>query len=848
MKHPDSDILPTDLPITAVLGDLQNALANNSSVVLQAPPGAGKTTCVPLYLLKTSWLEGFKILLLAPRRLAARAAAGHMADLLQESVGQTVGYRVRLDSRVSAATRIEVVTEGVFTRMLQSDPSLDGVGLVIFDEYHERSLDADLGLALCLDMQGVLNPELRLLIMSATIETSAISTLLDHAPVITCQGRSFPVETRYVGRYTPDFSRDAIAAAVLSAARSESGSILVFLPGAAEIRQVARLLNEAGLGQEWIVAPLFGNLSRRGQNQAIEPAPDGKHKIVLATSIAETSLTIEGIRLVVDCGLQRVPRFEVRSGLTRLVTIPVSRASADQRRGRAGRTGPGVCLRLWSHRIHHTLPAAHRPEILEADLTGLALELAIWGVNDPSRLRWLDRPCPSAFDSAGRLLRSLGALDEDGRISDHGSRMAALPLHPRLAHMILAANRLGQGGIACDLAALLGERDVIRFEPGRTDADMRIRLDLVQAARRKQSLAYPAATIDYSAVHRVVRMADHLRRRLGGRAAEPDSASIGRLLAWAYPDRVARRRSTGRGSFLLSNGHGAVLDPAEPLAGEAFVIAVELDGNRRNARIYRAAACDADILRAQFAEQIQWMETVAWDPERRVVAARRDLKLGALTLRSEPLNAPDPHQLLAALLDGIRHQGLDCLPWNRDLRNWQNRVCFLRRIAGDQQQWPDVSDDGLQKHLAQWLAPYLIGITRLRDLARIELKNALAGMLSYQQRRLMDELAPTHLTVPSGSRIPIDYAGDVPLLAVRLQEMFGLTTTPAVAGGRQPLLIHLLSPAGRPVQITQDLAGFWQTGYPEVKKELKGRYPKHYWPDDPLQAQATARVRPRGGI
>jgi ATP-dependent helicase HrpB len=847
VKHLDSDILPTDLPITAVLGELQNALANNSSVVLQAPPGAGKTTCVPLYLLNASWLEGRKIMLLAPRRLAARAAAGHMADLLQERVGQTVGYRVRLDSRVSAATRIEVVTEGVLTRMLQSDPSLDGIGLVIFDEYHERSLDADLGLALCLDMQGVLNPELRLLIMSATIETAAISTLLDHAPAITCQGRSFPVETRYVGRHTPGFSSDVIGAAVLSATRSESGSILVFLPGAAEIRQIARLLEKAGLGPEWIIAPLFGNLSRSGQDRAIEPAPDGKHKIVLATSIAETSLTIEGIRLVVDCGLQRVPRFEVRSGLTRLVTIPVSRASADQRRGRAGRTGPGICLRLWSHRIHHTLPAAQRPEILEADLTGLALELAIWGVDDPGRLRWLDPPSTSAFDSAGRLLRSLGALDEDGRISDHGSRMAALPLHPRLAHMILAADSLGQGGIACDLASLLGERDVVRFDPGRTDADMRIRLDLVQAARRKQSLSYPAATIDFSAVHRVVRMADHLRRRLGSSAAESDPASIGRLLAWAYPDRIARRRPTARGSFLLANGRGAVLDPVEPLAGEAFVIAVDLDGNRRNARIHRAAACDADILMTQFAEQVQWAETVAWDPARQVVAARRDLKLGALTLRSEPLNAPDPNQLLAALLDGIRHQGLECLPWSRALRHWQSRVCFLRRLTGDQQQWPDVSDNGLLKHLAQWLAPYLTGITRLRDLARIELKKALAGMLSYQQRRLLDELAPTHLTVPSGSRIPIDYAGDVPLLAVRLQEMFGLSKTPAVAGGRQPLLVHLLSPAGRPVQITQDLAGFWQTGYPEVKKELKGRYPKHYWPDDPLQAQATARVRPRGG-
>jgi len=845
MNHLNIDILLRGLPVEAVLEDVQQALSDNASAVLQAPPGAGKTTCVPLYLLLSSWLEGRKILVLAPRRLAARAAAGRMAELLQERVGQTVGYRVRLDSRISAATRIEVITEGVLTRMLQSDPSLEGVGLVIFDEFHERSLDADLGLALCLDMQGVLNQELRLLIMSATIETAPIAELLHGAPVIACRGRSFAVETRYVGRHTPVFSSEAIGAAVLSAVGSESGSILVFLPGAVEIRQVAQLLGKAGLGPDWIIAPLFGNLPRSGQDRAIEPAPDGKRKIVLATSIAETSLTIEGIRVVVDSGLQRVPRYDVRSGLTRLVTIPVSRAAADQRRGRAGRLGPGICLRLWSDRIHYTLPAAHRPEILEADLTGLVLELAIWGVGDPGRLRWLDPPSASAFDSACRLLRSLGALDDDGRISDHGNRMAALPLHPRLAHMMLAADSMDQGGVACDLAALLGERDVLRFDRGRTDADMRIRLDLVQAAGRKQPLAYPDATIDFSAVRRVVRTANQLRRRLGVSAGECHAASIGRLLAWAYPDRVARRRPTGRGSFLLANGRGAFLDPVEPLAAETFVIAVELDGNRRNARIYKAAACDVDILMEQFAEQVQWAETVAWDLQRRVVAARRDLKLGALTLRSEPLSTPDPHQLLAALLEGIRQQGLDCLPWTRALRHWQNRVCFLRRLAEDQQQWPDASDGGLLLHLAQWLAPYLAGVTRLRDLARIELKKALAGMLSYQQRRLMDELAPTHLTVPSGSRIPIDYSGEVPVLAVRLQEMFGLSKTPAVAGGRQALLIHLLSPAGRPVQITQDLAGFWQNGYPEVKKELKGRYPKHYWPDDPLQAQATARVRPK---
>ncbi len=846
MKHLNSDILLRGLPVEAVLGDLHNTLAKNACAVLQAPPGAGKTTCIPLHLLKAFWLEGRKIILLAPRRLAARAAALRMADLLKEKVGQTVGYRIRLDSRVSAATRIEVVTEGVLTRMLQTDPSLEGVGLVIFDEFHERSLDADLGLALCLDMQGVLNKNLRLLIMSATIETEPLAAMLGGAPVIACPGKAFPVDTRYVGRHTPVFSGEALCEAVLSAARNESGSVLVFLPGASEIRQVAGLLEAALPGPEWIIAPLFGNLSRSDQDRAIAPPSDGRRKIVLATSIAETSLTIEGIRVVVDSGLQRVPRFDVRSGLTRLITLPVSRSSADQRRGRAGRTGPGVCLRLWSRRIHYTLPAAQRPEILEADLAGLALELSIWGVDDPYRLRWLDPPPPGTFDSARRLLRSLEALDADARATDHGRQMAALPLHPRLAHMLVAADSRGQGGVACDLAALLSERDVVRFEPGRSDADMRIRLDLLQALRKKQPAVYPGATVDFSAARRVLRAADHLRRRLGCNRGANEAASIGRLLAWAYPERIARRRADGRGRFLLANGRGAYLDPVEALAAGQFLIAVELDGDRRNARIYRAAASSIDILMEQFADRIHRVEAVEWDQQSRIVAARCDLKLDALTLRSDPLASPDPQQILAALLTGIQQQGLECLPWTRALRQWQQRVCFLRRFAEDQQQWPDVSDDGLVKNLPQWLAPYLTGITRLRDLARIDLKKALFSMLAYRQHKLLDELAPTHLTVPSGSRIPIDYSSGIPVLAVRLQEMFGLVKTPAVAGGRQPLLIHLLSPAGRPVQITRDLAGFWQTGYPDVKKELKGRYPKHYWPDDPLQAQPTAKVRPRG--
>ncbi len=834
-----------DLPIAPILDKLQKTLAAKTRVVLQAPPGAGKTTGIPLFLQEAAWLNGLKIVILAPRRLAARAAAMRMSDLLGEKVGQTVGYRVRMDSRVSPTTRIEVVTEGVLTRMLQNDPSLEGVGLVIFDEFHERSLDADLCLALCLDIQGVLNMDLRLLIMSATMDTEPIAALLDNAPVLNSAGREFPVETRYVGRHTPVESIEALCEAVLAATRDEEGSILVFLPGASEIHQAAKRLEKSRLGPQWIIAPLFGNLAHNAQNQAIAPPPAGQRKIVLSTSIAETSLTIESIRVVVDSGLQRRPRFEQRSGMTRLVTVPVSQAAADQRRGRAGRMGPGVCLRLWSREMHPTLVPAHRPEILEADLTGLVLELAFWGVDDPARLKWLDPPPRDTIDSAHSLLKSLGALDTDSGITEHGRQMAAMPMHPRLAHMLVAAHRLGHGRTACDLAALLGERDVVRFYPGRQDADIRTRLDLVQASRNNRSLSIQDADVDHTALRRVVRTADQLRHRIGCKSRDDSSVSIGRLLAWAYPDRIARRRPGKRGKFLLANGRGAYLDPTEPLAAEDFIVAAELDGKRREARIFKAAAYSMDILTEQFADQLRWKDAVDWDSDRLAVTAHREQLLGALTLRSERIAAPESQLVLQALLKGIRKQGLGCLPWTKHLRRWQERICFLRRVAQDKQRWPDVTNEGLESQLMQWLAPFLNGMTRLRDLNRVDLKTALYRLLSYRQHHQLDNMAPTHLTVPSGSRIPIDYSDDVPVLAVRLQEMFGLAKTPSVAGGRQPLLIHLLSPAGRPVQITQDLAGFWQSGYHEVKKEMKGRYPKHYWPEDPLQAQPTARVKPK---
>lgn len=832
------------LPVDAVLDDLRKALSENANVVLEALPGAGKTTGIPLALLDAPWFAGQKMIVLAPRRLAARAAAMRMGRLLNENVGQTVGYRVRMDSRVGPETRIEVVTEGVLTRMLQKDPSLQGVGLVVFDEFHERSLDADLGLALCLDIQGVLNPRLKLLVMSATLQKEPVSAILNHAPVITCPGRLFPVRTRYVGRHTPGWSEDAVYGAVLSAVREDQGSILVFLPGAGEIRRIGRRLKGAGLGPKWRIAPLFGNLSRVEQDLAILPSPENRRKIVLATSIAETSLTIEGIRVVVDCGLQRTPRFDPRSGLTRLVTVPVSHASADQRRGRAGRTAPGICLRLWSEQMHGTLAATHRPEILDADLSGLALELAAWGVDGPKSLRWLDPPSDAAFQQARSLLKRLEVLDGEGRVTPHGLKMADLPVHPRLAHMLVEAKSEGIGAVACDVAALLAERDVVRFDPGRQDADMRVRVDLLRAARQGWPLVYAEGRVDDGAVSRVVRVAAHLRRRLGIRGEKGEPDDLGRLLAWAYPDRIGQRRTGFKGRFLLSSGRGAFLEETSPLASEPFLVAAELDGKGRDAKIYKGAPYDRSTLLRQFQNQLVWFESITWDCEQGRVKSERNLKLGAITLRSERLTEPNSEEVMKVFLEGLRDAGIQCLPWKKDLRRWQGRVTFLGKLFKEDDTWPDVSDQGLESKLDQWLGPYLVHMDRLSDLARVDLKNALFGMLSYKQQKALDELAPTHLTVPSDSRIPIHYDNPVPILAVRLQEMFGLSKTPTVAGGRQPLLIHLLSPADRPVQITQDLAGFWENGYDAVKKDLKGRYPKHYWPGDPLKARATARVKP----
>jgi ATP-dependent helicase HrpB len=836
-----STVPPSTLPIESALPELRAALASAGAAVLQAPPGAGKTTRVPLALLGEPWLAGRRIVTLEPRRLAARAAAGHMARLLGEDVGGMVGYRVKMETRVGPSTRIEVVTEGVLTRMLQGDPALEGVGLVIFDEFHERSLHADLGLALTLQSRAVLREDLRVLVMSATLDGAPVAALLGGAPIVTSAGRSFPVDVRYLPSRPEGRVEPAVARTVRQAVQASDGDVLVFLPGAGEIGRVEGMLRDAELPPGVRVLPLYGNLPQPAQDEAIAPSPPGRRKVVLSTSIAETSLTIEGVRVVVDSGLMRVPRFSPRTGMTRLETVTVSRASAEQRAGRAGRVAPGVCWRMWPEHAQAGLVPHGTPEILDADLAPLALELAAWGVADPAELAWLDPPPPAAFAQARELLAELGALDRAGAATPHGRRMAALPLHPRLAHMALRAKEMGIGGLACDLAALLSERDVFRRGDGPPDADLRLRLE---ALRDLASNRRVRGSADVGALRRVMAEAREWRRRLGVRGEDGDPSAAGVLLALAYPDRIGQRRAGRPGRYRLRNGRGAALMEGDALAASPYVVAAELDGTGRESRVYLAAPVELEEIERSFAEQVETEEAVAWDAEARAVRARRRERLGALVLREAPLADPDPDLVCAALLQGIAAAGVDALPWSKGARQLRERIALMHRHDPT---WPDVSDAALAEGLAKWLGPYVYGLSRWDEVQRLDLADILLNLVGWERRTALDELVPSHLEVPSGSRIPIDYADpDAPVLAARLQELFGMTETPRVAGGRVPLVIHLLSPAHRPVQVTRDLASFWRSGYFEVKKDLKGRYPKHYWPDDPLQAQATSRVRPRG--
>jgi ATP-dependent helicase HrpB len=854
--------LKSDLPIEPALPELLAALSSHRNVVLQAPPGAGKSTRVPLALLDAPWIGNRKIVMLEPRRLATRAVATRMSQTLGETVGRTVGYRTRLESRTSAATRIEVVTEGILTRWLQRDPALEEVALVIFDEFHERSLQADLGLALTLDAQSTVRDDLRILVMSATLDGQAVSKLLGDAPIVTSEGRAFPVETRYrepVGRArTATMDRpipELVAATLASAIESEHGDALVFLPGQGEIHRTQRLLEERGLPRGTRVLPLYGELAVEQQDAAIRPSIAGERKIVLATNIAETSLTIEGVRIVVDSGLERRMRFDPATGMSRLETGRISRASADQRRGRAGRLEAGICYRSWSEVEHANLLAQTPAEIIEADLAPLALELANWGITDPMRLQWLDPPPSATFSQARDLLLSLDAIDRNGRIITHGRALTRLGTHPRLAHMIVRAGERGLGQLALQIAALLGERDILRITEGPRsaprDIDLRLR---VEALHDRRHLPRELA-VDTGVRQRVLRSIDQLARQLETKSSVRSNVAdvdrdTGALLALAYPDRIAMSRG-GSGRYLLSNGRGALLVGTHSLAQEEFLVVADLDAGEREATIRLAAPLSRAALEEAFHDAIESRERVEWDSREDAVIARRERWLGALKLAEQRLERPDAGAVTNAMLQGVRELGLAQLPWTKEARALQARIEFARRVDPQAQApsslvgWPDVSDAALLDTLGDWLAPWLDGITRRDHLGRLDMHATLIALLNWNQQQRLDEIVPTHLTVPTGSRIPIDYSGATPSVSVRLQELFGLRTTPTIGAGRVALTLHLLSPAHRPVQVTQDLMSFWARGYPDVKKELKGRYPKHYWPDDPLTAAPTARAKPR---
>ncbi len=842
------------LPILEALPALNDALLAHRNVLLEAPPGAGKSTVVPLALLDAGWCADGRILMLEPRRIAARAVARRMAETLGEEAGQTVGYRTRLETRVGPRTRIEVVTEGILTRRLQHDPALEDVACVIFDEFHERNLQADLGLALCLDSQRHLRESLRLLVMSATLDGEALLRMLRDAAVVRSPGRIFDVETKHVPARRDDAGRetrptDAAVAATLRALREHAGDVLVFLPGAGEIRRAVTALESQLPSQQFCVLPLYGDLPAAQQDAALQPDPRARRKIVVATNLAETSLTIDGVRVVVDSGLERRQRFDPATGMSRLETVRISKASADQRRGRAGRTAPGICLRLWSESVHEALLPQSPPEIVEADLAPLALELACWGSADAAALDWIDPPPAATLAQARDLLQGLEALDDAGRVTPLGREMAALGLHPRLAHMVLRSRGMGQGRLAGELAAILSERDPLRAAPGFRDPDLAYRVAALHGHAPP-----PGMEVDTGTLRRIERVAAQVQRqlaRLGGRPivadAPPEDAAIGLLLAFAYPDRIGRARERGAGRYVLSGGRGAAFAEPAALARSEFIVVAALDAGDREARIQLAAALDPVQLERHFAGAIKVTEEVTWDPREAAVTARRTRRLGALVLQDEPLRGADPSAVRAAMLEGVRALGLDCLPWTPGLEQWRARVALVREHdPRGREGWPDVSDAALLGSLETWLGPWLEGITRREQLSRLDLAGALHALLDWNARRRLDELAPTHLAVPSGSRIAVDYAQGDPRLSVRLQEVFGLADSPRIAGGSVPVTMELLSPARRPVQLTRDLASFWSRGYHDVKKELKGRYPKHYWPDDPHQAVATRRVRPGG--
>lgn len=816
------DTLPR-LPVTEVLPSLGAALGAGTRAVLSAPPGAGKTTLVPLFLLGAAWRGDGKIILLEPRRLAARAAAGRMAALIGERVGETVGYRMRLDNRVSARTRIEVVTEGVFARMILDDPELSGVTAVLFDEFHERSLDADFGLALALDVQAALREDLRILVMSATLDVARVSALLDEPPVIVSEGRAFPVDIRHQDRPAGERIEDTMARTIGAAHREESGSILAFLPGQAEITRTAERL-EGRFGPETSIVPLYGNLGQKEQDAAIRPAPAGTRKIVLATSIAETSITIDGVRIVIDSGLQRLPVFEAATGITRLETVRVSRASADQRAGRAGRTEPGIAIRLWHAGQTAAMPAFTPPQILSSDLSGFMLDLAHWGVGDPAALKLVDQPPAAAVEEARSLLRLLGALDGNGALTTAGKRIRTLALPPRLAAMILHAAEDGEQVAAARLAVLLTEQGL-----GGTAVDIEERLRRFASERGERAEA---------ARRLAQRMAEGFGAAKGGATPPP-----GAMLLHAFPDRVALQRG-GRGRFVMANGRGAELPETERLAGAQMIVVADLTGQAGRQRILAGAEIDRADVEAELAASIVREDQCIFDRASRQVRARRVVRLGAMILEETPLARPSGPKAALALADGVRQLGLAVLPFSREAAQLRDRIGFLHRSIGAP--WPDTGDDALLATLDAWFVPFQENARGLDDISSARLQEGLMALVPYEVQRDLARLAPTHFEAPTGQRHPIRYDGDEPVLAIRVQELFGLKQHPAVAGGRLPLLLELHSPAHRLIQTTRDLPGFWAGSWRDVRADMRGRYPKHPWPEDPADALPTTRAKPRG--
>lgn len=829
------------LPIHQVLPEVIEKLQSHTRLVLQAPPGAGKTTALPLALLDESWLKGKKIIMLEPRRLAVRSSAARMAEMLGEKVGETIGYQVKMDSVQSNKTKILIVTEGILTRKLQSDPSLEDVALIIFDEFHERSLHADLSLALTLESQSVLREDLKVLVMSATLNTTGISKVLDNAPIITSEGRAYPVESVFLPTTTPLPSKrelpNHISRLIVKLLSEEEGNILVFLSGVGEIKKIEKLLSQSNLKDVYI-STLYGNLSKEGQDRAIKAPPKGTRKVVLSTNIAQTSLTIEGIKIVIDSGLHNISVFSPFSGMNRLESTFISKDSATQRAGRAGRTSAGKAYHLWHKSkilIKHDIP-----EILSADLSQLMLELALWGNDDITQMKWMDLPPSTSLHHAKTLLQNLGALHFEGSITPHGKAMAKYPMHPRLAHMMLKAKILDLSYEASLLAVLISEKDIYRNAFG--SSDLRERVSVLHDVRTQNNIN--TQTINLAQCNYLLKNAKRIEKI---QKPNIDLELLGILLAFAYPDRIAKLRNDKSSTYLLANAKGAVLHQQDELFNTGFLVIADLDAKNTNATIYKAIAISHAQIEEHLSEQLQVHEDVTWNEEQERIEARKVTKLGAITLKEIQTKNPSEALVLEVLLEELEALGLDALPWSKEASALRDRVNFLNaHKSTNKEGFPDFSDKYILENMDGWLAPYLSGMKNLKSLKTLDLNNILLGQLSFKQTQDLNTLAPTKLKVASGSNIAIDYTNvEQPILAVRLQEMFGTQHTPTLLNGKVKLIIHLLSPAHKPMQITQDLESFWENTYAEVKKELRGKYKRHYWPDDPLEAKATAKTKKR---